>query len=805
MKRNRSSRGTGKPNNKVNNRNAEIERADLAPTSFIRAIKKPVPVMVGLASVMVATNAMAQSAGEGGTAGSALPAIDVQESAGGGTGSGYNPGSVQLSRMPTTILNTPQSITVIPQQLIEDQHTSTLVEALHNVPGITFFGGEGGTQGDQVAIHGYNARNDFYRDGIRDPGWYTRDTFSVESIEVLKGPSSFLFGRGSTGGVINMTSKLPKFMTDFATVEVAGYSSPGIRSTVDINRSFGDVATRIVALGLDSDVAGRDHVKNSRVGVAPSLTYKFNNDTRATVSYIYQHDDNVPDYGIPIIPGSYFGPGQPGQPLPVPKNTFYGTVNDYEKVDAHIVSTKFEHDFNNDWKFSNDTRYSNIDRSVSVRGTQPSGGLYGNAALTGPAVTLTPSTNLSSIFVKNGNYFENNTQNTLATNLTGLTGRFNTGFIEHTIATGVEVNRETRDHLRTTYAQGSPFYDYVAVNLISPNPYTIPGVFPATNSLTSSVGNGVGVYFSDQIKLNKYFELLAGVRYDYLRVSQDVTTLSTATGLATLPTANLVNTVNFTSWRGGAVFHPVENSSIYFMYGTSFDPSSEYLTITNGQQNLPPTTNETYEVGVKYDMFNRRLSLSGAVFRVTQNNAIEAVDSANGIYSQVGKTRVDGFEVGIAGKITDQWSVFGGYTYMDGTVLSSAIARSTGTFVSAPGNALQNVPYNTFSLTTSYAVTPDFTVGGGAYYVGDRWVSSANTSMVPDYWRFDTMANYKFNKQLSLQLNVWNILDTKNFESFSGFGSAQPGPGRTFILTAKYTFNPDSIMASTDSKKSVTR
>ena len=710
---------------------------------------------------------------------------------GGQAGSAYNPRESQITRLPTRIVDTPQSITVIPQQVIQDQHTSTLVETLHNVPGISFLGGEGGTQGDNINIHGYSARNDIYRDGIRDPGWYTRDTFSVDEVEVLKGPSSFAFGRGSTGGVVNLTSKLPKF-TDFTTLEVAGYTSPGVRSTLDVNRTFGESAARIVLLGNDTDVADRDHVVNRRVGVAPSITTNFSADTRATLSYIYQHDANVPDYGIPLIPGSYFG-SRFAQPAPVSKNTFYGTVEDQEVVNAHIATLKLEHELNRDWKVTNQTRYSNIDRFVSVRGTQTTltnpTNFYTSATGGAALATVPQGADLNNLFIKNANYFQNHTQNSLLTNQTDLTGHFHTGFLEHTTSTGVELDQESRDQLRSTYTGA---FDRVNVGAPDANPAVL-GSLPLNSTNQSDLGRGIGVYGSDQIKLNQYFELMAGLRYDHLTVDQYSASQNTLTGAVSGPYSatvpyNVVNTVDFVSWRAGAVAHPVQNASIYFMYGTSFDPTSEYLTITGGTQSLQPTTNQTYEVGAKYDLFDQKLSLTGALFRVTQDNAVEAINSTLGIYQEVGTTRVQGAELGIAGKITDKWSAFGGYTYMDGRVLASAISQTTGTFVSAPGNKLQDLPRNTIAMSTTYALTSQFTAGGSAYYTSDRYTSSADTGRVPGYWRFDTMASYKVNQKFSLQLNIQNLLDTKNFESLSGFGAAQPGPGRTAILSGKYTF-----------------
>lgn len=719
--------------------------------------------------------------------------LDVTTSGSGGPGgSSYNPRQVQLQRLPTPILDTPQSITVIPQQLIQDQRDSTVIETLRNVPGITMFGGEGGTQGDNINIRGYSARNDFYRDGVRDPGWYTRDAFNVESIEVLKGPSSFLFGRGSTGGVVNITSKLPFFTGDRTQIDASGYSAPGVRVTGDVNKVLGDTAVRLAFLGNDTDVAGRDHINTTRFGLAPSLRTNLTPDDQVTVSYIYQNDDNIPDYGIPILPAGYFGTYY-GRPAPVSKNTYFGRLSpgfsDTERVTANIGTLQYKHTFDQAWNITNTTRYSDIDRFVRIRGVQVNGtNLYGaaigGAPLSSAALFARP---LSNLYVNNTNDFQNHTVNTLFTNQTDLVGHVDTFGLQHTLLSGIEVSQETRDQYRTNISGGSR----VNIGFPNPNP-TNPGSIGVSSTDTYDVGNTVGVYASDQVKINRYLELLGGLRYDDLTVRQHAATVRTPSYIETGPLNgttpyNVVNKVQFVSWRTGAVVHPVDNASLYFMYGTSFDPSSEYLTITGGQQNLNPTTNETYEVGGKYDLFDSQLSLTGALFQVTQQNAIEAVDQANGIYAQVGTTRVKGGEIGIAGKITEQWSVFGGYTYLDGRVLKSA-RNTAGALVTTPGNVLANTPKNTFAFTSTYAITPALTVGTSAYYVGERFTSSADTALVPGYWRFDALAVYRFTENAALQLNVYNIANTKNFETVSGYGSATPGPGRTFILTARMNF-----------------
>ncbi len=176
--------------------------------------------------------------------------VAVNPVVGDGAGiAGYQtPAQSGLSRFPTPLSNTAQTVNVVSQQLMQDQRVTSVQEALRNVPGITFTAGEGGIQGDNVTIRGYSARNDFYRDGIRDPGWYARDAFSFDRVEVYKGPSSFLFGRGSTGGVINIVSKTPQ-NRDFSVVEATGTSAAGARMMVDFNKTFEQYAARIAAVG----------------------------------------------------------------------------------------------------------------------------------------------------------------------------------------------------------------------------------------------------------------------------------------------------------------------------------------------------------------------------------------------------------------------------------------------------------------------------------------------------------------------------------------------------------------------------
>lgn len=753
----------------------QVNAASPSSSPFIRSsVRKPGTAMLGLASVMMATNAMAQET---------LPTIDVQET--GGNGGGYQaPATSQLSRMPVPLRDTPQTVNVVTQQVMQDQASTSVQDALRNVPGITFTAGEGGVQGDQINIRGYTARNDIYRDGIRDPGWYARDAFSFDRVEVYKGPSSFVFGRGSTGGAINIVSKLPQ-NRDFAVIEGTGTSAAGGRATVDVNKTFGDIAVRLAALGYDTDIAGRDAAHIRRYGFAPSISYQITNQTKNTFSYIYQNDDNIADRGIPMLPGSYFGTSY-RQPAPVPRNTYFGVLtpgqNDIEQTQAHNLMNKFEHEFAPGLKFTNTTGFSYVDRFNRTRPVQiaangsnlfptPSGGVaYGT--------NLPPGTPLSDIWIANTNHFQNQTTNQLVSNVSDLNAKFNTGILEHNVLVGMEVSREDRDQYRTN------FTDAYRINVANPNPY-VTGTLSPTTAATISSSNTIGVYAQDQIKITKWLELLGGVRFDNYTASAQTYSFNRFTGGPATPAVtptNLNATNNFTTYRAGVVVHPTENSSVYYMHGTSANPPAEFTTITNGQQSLAPVLSETDEVGVKIGLLNNRLDVNAAIFRTQKKNDYEnRGTTAAPDYVAIGDSQVEGFEIGAQGRLTNEWAIYGGYTYLKSRLTNSLTPTNI-------GHELANTPQNSFSIWSTYDITPLLTVGGGAVFLDSRWTSVTNDGRVPSYWRFDAMAAYKVTKNFTMQLNIYNIANEYYYDTLAGAGYAVPGQGRYVALTGRASF-----------------
>jgi catecholate siderophore receptor len=703
---------------------------------------------------------------------------------------GYRtPTQAGISRYPTPLLNTPQTVNVVTQKLMQDQRTTSIQEALRNVPGITFTAGEGGVQGDQINIRGYSARNDIYRDGIRDPGWYARDAFSFDRVEVYKGPSSFLFGRGSTGGVINIVSKLPQ-NRDFYVVEGSGTSATGGRITTDFNKTFGDITARLAMVGYDTDVAGRDFVHIKRYGFAPSVAWQIDDQTKNTLAYIYQNDDNVADRGIPLLPGSYFGTTY-RQPAPVPRNTWFGVAtpgqDDVEQTQAHNLINKFEHEFAPGLTLTNLTGYSAVDRFNRTRPVQINGintttsnlwnAPVGGTRLATPGNPLTMATALNDIWIANTNHFQNQTNNRLLSNVTDVNARLSTGWLHHNILLGMEWSREDREQFRNN------FEDAYRINVRFPNPY-VAGALSSTTAATISDANGRGFYAQDQMTVTEWLELLGGIRYDVFNADSQTYSFNRFTGITLtnpVPTS-LQSNVDFLSYRAGIVLHPTSYSSVYYMRGTSANPPAEFTIVPSGQQSLAPVESEVDEVGAKADLLNNKLNVNAALFRIKKKNDYENQGTAAApMFVAIGTSQVEGFEIGATGRLTDQWSISGGYAYLQSKLLQSLTAGNV-------GHELAMTPRNSFSLWTTYDFTPELTIGGGAFYVDQRWISVANDGRIPDYWRFDAMAAYKVTRNFTLQLNVYNIFDEYYFDSAAGAGYAIPGTGRYVSISGRASF-----------------
>ncbi|WP_433694436.1 TonB-dependent receptor [Paraburkholderia phenoliruptrix] len=664
------------------------------------------------------------------------------------------------AKVPTALRDIPQAAVVVPKSVLQSQAASSFTDALRNVPGITIGAAEGGQIGNNINLRGFSARTDIYLDGFRDRGQYYRDTFNLESIDVLYGPSSLYFGRGSTGGVINQVSKQPT-LKPRADVSVQAGTHDRYRTTVDLNTPITSTsAFRINAFGQDLG-SSRDVMKSKDYGVAPEVKFGIGTPTEITLSALIQHNRDQPDYGVPALNG---------HPAPVNRGTFYGFTDDRTIQDVQTLNARIEHRFNDSLKLRNQTQFSHY--STEARATNAA------SVLTGPLPTSTALTNgnytsidPSKLFVKLQGKDRNINDHSVY-NSTDIEAKFNTGFIKHEVVAGVDLSHETYSNQSfATTTPGLPSNTIAIVPLVDPSYTTRPSnAKTVATNLAESSANGIGVYANDTVSIGEHWKVVGGVRWDRYEASihNSINSPSYAT-----------QTNYFTSVRGGVIWQPTDWQSYYVSYGTSFNPSLEALTVTNNTQNLAPEHNKSYEVGAKWDLLNGGLSVSQSLFNIEKTNARTL--NADGSYTLDGDVRVRGYQLGVAGHITGKWQVFGGYTYMDATILKALDGTA--------GKTPANTPRNMLTLWTTYAFTPHWEIGGGPIYTSSRYAANNNFVQVGGYTRWDAMAAYHA-KKYDVQFNVLNITDKNYYDALipSDGGRAVPGNGRTFLATVNYRF-----------------
>ena len=692
------------------------------------------------------------------------------------------PDSIALSKFPAPLLDTPQSITAIPKAVLDDEGATTLRDALRNAPGISLAAGEGGSQGDNLTIRGFTARNDIFLDGMRDFGSYYRDPFDYEQVDVLEGPAGVDFGRGSTGGVVNQESKAP-LSTPYISVDGNLGTDFTRRFAADVNeplpRLGSGTAFRLNVVGSAANVAQRDVTVNRHYGIAPSIAFGLQSPNRITASYFHFTEDDIPDYGIPW----YFN-----KPAPVARHNYYGFSDlNYLRADVDIGTLKGEHDLGTHGILRNVARYANYVRSARI--TEP----QVNTATSG---SITPQTPLDQVQVNRNQIATDSLESFLWDQAdASLSGK---AFgVRHTAVIGVEGGRETSSPVRPTFYQtelvnGKPasINTVPTTSLLDPNesqPFTGTPL-PSSNVHTSALS--VGVYLLDDIQLSQKWEITGGIRWDRFDATYNAANWSyPAPGQSVIATSRFERVDEKPTWRAALLYKPRPNGSVNFDYGTSFNPSAESLALSQGTANLPPEENQTFEVGSKWDLNGGKLSMRGDLFRTDKENAREASPTNSALYVLAGNQRVDGAEFEIQGHLTDRWEVLSSYTFMHSEVVKSEF------YPASVGSQLANVPDNLFNLWTEYHLPRGWEVGGGGNFVDSRTASSTvpndpTTGLpkaAPSYWVANAMAKYQISDRLSAQVNVFNLLD-RNYIDQIHPGHLVPGAGTSAIFGLKYTF-----------------
>ncbi|MGC1296815.1 MAG: TonB-dependent receptor, partial [Alloacidobacterium sp.] len=580
-----------------------------------------------------------------------------------------SPPQIELDLYPMPLLDTPQAITVISKQTIQEQASTTLRDVLRNAPGISLAAGEGGSQGDNLTLRGFTARNDIFLDGMRDFGSYYRDPFNYEAVEVLEGPSSVTFGRGSTGGVINQESKQPE-LHPFTVIEGDLGTDVTRRITADINQPLPKLATgaavRLNVMAHDSNVAERDVTENKRFGIAPEFALGLGTPNRLRASYFHFNENDIPDYGIPW----YFN-----HAADVPRHNYYGFHSNFLDTNVNMGTINAEHDIDGWATLRNFIRYANSERHARI--TEPQ---VNNAT----AGIITPTTPLDQVNV-NRNQLATYSNESFLWDQLDATIHANTFGIRHVAVIGAEGGRETSDPKRPTFnyvnAAGQTINTVPTTELLHPNEDQQFSGTSAPSSDVHAISTSYGIYLLDTMQFGQHWEFTGGARFDRFNTDEKSiaypTPKQSASGSITQgpPTITYPSRLDRKpSWRGAIVYKPRENGSIYFSYGTSWNPSAETLALTvgpsgTGTANLAPEFNRSYEAGSKWDFNQSRLSLRADLFRTTKDNAREASPTNSLLYVLAGTQRVDGAEVVANGRINSQWRVLSSYTHMHSEVV----------------------------------------------------------------------------------------------------------------------------------------
>ena len=635
-----------------------------------------------------------------------------------------------------------QSVTVVPAEVFRERGAATLTEVLRNVSGISLVAGEGGgARGDNFKIRGFDASTDIFVDGVRDIAQYSnRDPFNLEAVEVAKGPSSAYTGRGSTGGSVNQVSKVPT-LEQFLDTSFSLGTHTYKRATVDYNQPLGEtLAFRMNAMWHERSIPGREVAENARWGLSPALLWGAGTDTRVGIEYFHLDQDNITDYGLPSVAGEVVHE--------VDSSNWYGFEDlNTEQSKATSTTLRFEHDFDAYIAFRNQLRYQTNDLYMIV--TPP----------------RSPDTATDSV-TQNPNLRD--TGNTLLINQTDVRFAFDTGALRHVLVTGLEVSREEFDRDNRTASLTAP-----TNSLFHPQP-NLP--YDPDFLLTSVQRNSldtVAAYLLDTVEVSERWQLSGGVRWDDIQA--DTETIDFATGAVD----SLEYDDSMASWNLGLLYRPSPDGTVYVSWGTSFNPSAETGTVLAGAESLAPEENESWELGTKWSLWNNRVDLAAALFRTDKSDARSRAVRTDP-HELTGEQRGEGLDLSVTGRVTDRWSVFAGLTLTDSEILQSVAAEEV-------GNPIARTPEQTFTLWTTYALTPRISAGFGALYVGDQTVSNANPAELDPYWLLDASLAYAVTDQLEIGFNAYNLADEEYIEKAHGGGShAIPGSSRSMQLRVSW-------------------
>ncbi|HEU4516636.1 MAG TPA: TonB-dependent siderophore receptor [Steroidobacteraceae bacterium] len=638
--------------------------------------------------------------------------------------------SRSATKTDTALVDVPQSVSVVTRDLIQDQSMQSLMDVARYVPGAGMAQGEGNR--DAIILRGNSSTSDFFLDGVRDDVEYFRDLYNLDRVEILKGPNAMIFGRGGAGGVVNRVSRQANWQP-VREVSLQGGAWDNMRATFD----FGDAvsegfAARVTGVYEDSE-SYRDGFELERKGINPTVALAIGESTVLRMSYEYYDYDRVADRGIP----SLAAPTVVDRPFRTDESTFFGDPDQsptYATVNQGSIT--IDHAFNDNVNLRNRTVYADYDK------------FYQNVYAGG---AVDPATNLVPLAAYNNQQLREN-----FFNQTDLTFSAQTGSVGHEFLVGMELGEQTTDNLRMT----GLFNGTDAAFLVSAEDpmVSVPVTFAPTETDNTNHGTATiaAIYVQDQVQLSQNWLAVVGLRYDNFEMDfRD----RRGAGL------DLETSDDLLSPRGGLIYKPAENLSLYASYSMTYVPRSgaqlASLALTN--EALDPEEFENIEVGAKWDL-NPSLALTAAVFQLDRKNVAIPDPNDPTVSILVDGQRTEGIELGASGQVSESWSIQGGYAYQDGHLTDRL-----------GGTTLAQLPKHVASLWNRYDFTPAWGVGLGVVYQTEMFAAADNLVELPGFTRVDAGVFYTPNERLRMQLNVENLFDEEYYPNAHNNNNITPG------------------------------
>ncbi|MCE5973541.1 TonB-dependent siderophore receptor [Sinirhodobacter sp. WL0062] len=677
---------------------------------------------------------------------------------------GYKAVSSGNSLLNQPLSQTARTVNAVTAEVLADKNATSIRELARTTPGVTLGTGEGGNAfGDVLYIRGFKATNDTYIDGVRDSGAAIRETFQTEQVEITKGPSGSIAGRGTTGGAVNVITKKPQ-ADDFTETETTVGTDGLLRQTIDWNKVWDErLSTRVNAMAQVGDVPGRDGVYDDRRGLSVAAEYKASDALTLELSAYHLEMNQQSDWGIPWIDG-----GPATETVGLDRDTWYGIADrDFQDGTQDIATFGASYAFDNGLKLSNRTRIgrSTIDYIASVPSSYDS-------------TTGTVTTSMKSSYQVNR----------MLSNTTEGAFSLDTGPISHDFVIGFQVSRE---EIEQQAYSGLDSEDYggltgttcSGVDLYNPDTsacWAAGAALPLSGNPRTTTVDTTSLYLTDTFKLSEQLTANLGARVDDYDITRE------GSGYSYARQDTMFN------WNAGLTYKLNDQGMVYASIATSSNPMGQELDAGGGSYNgldeagqlLDPEENTAIEIGTKWEW--EHLLFTAAAFQTTKDNARETTGrGAAAVTADSGKYRIRGVELGVAGKVAERLSLYGGAVLMNSEILESADS-------SAIGTRLANTAHQSFNLLAKYALDNRWTIGGQATWRGPMTLGTfaENGNKLPGYWRFDAMAEYELTQTTVLSARIDNLTDETYYDAAyrSGTPFVYVAPGRSASISLKMKF-----------------